>query len=125
MPSHRPSRLPQEDPLTGIDRVDWRPKTYWHKGTKATLQAHLSGVNTGDSRYLRRDGEGRAHFGRTNMRHGCVDMSLADGKWFYNRATQGDIVQITAPPAPRSPARASATGTSPTPPDKNSAHCAE
>ncbi|PNG98944.1 hypothetical protein [Streptomyces malaysiensis] len=52
-------------------------------------------MNAGDSRYLRRDGEGRDHFGRTNMRHRCVDMSLADGKWFYNRATQGDIVHIT------------------------------
>ncbi|WPB96278.1 Ig-like domain-containing protein [Streptomyces malaysiensis] len=84
-----------KDPLTGIERVDWRPKTYWHKGTKVTLQARLSGVNTGDSRYLRRDGEGRGYFGRTNMSHGCVDMSLADGKWLYNRAAQGDLVQIT------------------------------
>ncbi|MGW7657808.1 Ig-like domain-containing protein, partial [Streptomyces tendae] len=44
-----------KDPLTGIERIDWRPKTYWHKGTKVTLRARLSGVNTGDSRYLRRD----------------------------------------------------------------------
>lgn len=44
-----------KDPLTGTERADWRPKTYWHKGTKVTLRARLSGVNTGDSRYLRRD----------------------------------------------------------------------
>ncbi len=178
-----------KDPLTGIERVDWRPKTYWHKGTKVTLRARLSGVNTGDSRYLRRDvsttftigtpriskvdiknhtmtvyedgqkqktipisagqpsyptwngtmvvldkapmvnmtsesvgiadpynkdvpwavhlttsgtyahaapwNEGLGYFGQSNQSHGCVGMSLADGKWFYNRATRGDIVQIT------------------------------
>ncbi|EXU66958.1 hypothetical protein Z951_17595 [Streptomyces sp. PRh5] len=178
-----------KDPLTGIERVDWRPKTYWHKGTKVTLRARLSGVNTGDSRYLRRDvsttftigtpriskvdiknhtmtvyedgqkqktipisagqpsyptwngtmvvldkapmvnmtsesvgiadpynkdvpwavhlttsgtyahaapwNEGLGYFGQTNQSHGCVGMSLADGKWFYNRATRGDIVEIS------------------------------
>ncbi|ATL84413.1 hypothetical protein GA0115260_106174 [Streptomyces sp. MnatMP-M27] len=29
------------------------------------------------------------------MSHGCVGMSLADGKWFYNRAAQGDITGST------------------------------
>ncbi|QKV93519.1 L,D-transpeptidase [Streptomyces sp. NA02950] len=178
-----------KDPLTGTERVDWRPKTYWHKGTKVTLRARLSGVDTGDSRYLRRDvsstftigtarvskvdlnkhtmtvfedgtqqksipisagqpsyptwngkmvvldkapmvhmtsdsvgiadpynkdvpwavhlttsgtyahaapwNEGRGYFGRVNMSHGCVGMSEADGKWFYNRATRGDVVEVT------------------------------
>lgn len=178
-----------KDPLTGTERVDWRPKTYWHKGTKVTLRARLSGVNTGDSRYLRRDvstaftigtarvskvdlnqhtmtvyedgqkkntipisagqpsyptwngtmvvldkaptvhmtsesvgiadpyskdvpwavhlttsgtyahaapwNEGRGYFGHVNMSHGCVGMALADGKWFYSRATRGDVVEVT------------------------------
>lgn len=43
------------DPLTGTERVDWRPATYWAKGTKVTMTARLSGVDTGDGRYLRRD----------------------------------------------------------------------
>ncbi|WP_328916235.1 MULTISPECIES: L,D-transpeptidase [unclassified Streptomyces] len=43
------------DPLTGVQRVDWRPDTYWQPGTKVTLTAKLSGIDTGDHRYLRRD----------------------------------------------------------------------
>jgi lipoprotein-anchoring transpeptidase ErfK/SrfK len=43
------------DPLTGTQRVDWRPETYWQPGTKVTLTAELSGIDTGDSRFLRRD----------------------------------------------------------------------
>ncbi|MFJ2635937.1 Ig-like domain-containing protein [Streptomyces sp. NPDC087422] len=43
------------DPLTGIQRVDWRPDTYWTPNTKVTLTARLSGIDTGGGRYLRRD----------------------------------------------------------------------
>ncbi|MTE19862.1 L,D-transpeptidase family protein [Streptomyces sp. TRM43335] len=43
------------DPLTGVERVDWRPKEYWPKGTEVTLRAELSGVDTGGGRHLRRD----------------------------------------------------------------------
>jgi lipoprotein-anchoring transpeptidase ErfK/SrfK len=43
------------DPLTGVQRVDWRPDSYWTPGTKVTLTAKLSGIDTGDSRFLRRD----------------------------------------------------------------------
>jgi lipoprotein-anchoring transpeptidase ErfK/SrfK len=43
------------DPLTGVQRVDWRPDAYWKPGTKITLTAELSGIDTGDHRYLRRD----------------------------------------------------------------------
>ncbi|MFF0740122.1 Ig-like domain-containing protein [Streptomyces sp. NPDC004111] len=32
---------------SGKDRVDWRPKEYWKPGTKVTLQAGLSGVDSG------------------------------------------------------------------------------
>ncbi|WP_274564636.1 L,D-transpeptidase [Streptomyces spiramyceticus] len=42
------------DPLTGTERVDWRPRHYWAKGTKVTMRAELSGVDTG-GRHLRRD----------------------------------------------------------------------
>ncbi|MFF3212069.1 Ig-like domain-containing protein [Streptomyces sp. NPDC002886] len=38
--------------LTGLDRVDWRPKEYWKPGTRVTLEAPLSGAATGDGRYL-------------------------------------------------------------------------
>jgi lipoprotein-anchoring transpeptidase ErfK/SrfK len=40
---------------TGYDRVDWRPDAYWKPGTKVTLTAKLSGIDTGGGRYLRRD----------------------------------------------------------------------
>lgn len=40
---------------TGYDRVDWRPDVYWKPNTKITLTAKLSGIDTGGSRYLRRD----------------------------------------------------------------------
>lgn len=40
---------------TGYDRVDWRPDAYWKPHTKITLTAKLSGIDTGDGRYLRRD----------------------------------------------------------------------
>ncbi|WP_052397650.1 L,D-transpeptidase [Streptomyces sp. NRRL F-5123] len=43
------------DPLTGIQRVDWRPDAYWPTGTKVTLTARLSGIDTGGGRFLRRD----------------------------------------------------------------------
>ncbi|KUJ65120.1 hypothetical protein ACZ90_50900 [Streptomyces albus subsp. albus] len=177
------------DPLTGTERVDWRPKSYWTKGTKVTLRARLSGVDTGQGRYLRRDvntsftvgtirvskvdltkhtmavyedgtkvrtlpisggspsyptwngtmvvldkasmvhmtnesvgiadpynkdvpwavhlttsgtyvhaapwNEGRGYFGNSNQSHGCVGMSGADGKWFFERAVRGDVVEVT------------------------------
>lgn len=40
---------------SGHDRVDWRPREYWAKGTEVTMKARLSGVDTGGGRYLRRD----------------------------------------------------------------------
>ncbi|HEY5832773.1 L,D-transpeptidase [Streptomyces sp.] len=178
------------DPLTGIQRVDWRPDTYWKPGTKVTLTAKLSGIDTGNNRYLRRDvhdtftigtarisyvdlkaktmrvtengrtvkdfkiSGGRADFptwngqmvvigkqstirmtsasvgiatnkdaadfydkdvkfavhittsgtfthaapwndalmGVRNNSHGCVGMRTADAKWFFDRATRGDLV---------------------------------
>ncbi|MEU9700339.1 Ig-like domain-containing protein [Streptomyces sp. NPDC047981] len=32
---------------SGKDRVDWRPKEYWKAGTKVTLDATLSGIDSG------------------------------------------------------------------------------
>lgn len=178
-----------KDPLTGIESVHWRPRAHWAKGTRVTLTAKLSGIDTGGARYLRRDvstafttgtvriskvdlkkhtmtvhEDGRpirtlpisggspeyptwngtmvvlgkerlvrmtsasvniadfydknvpwavhlttsgtyAHaapwnedkdvFGRRNTSHGCVGMTEADGKWFYDRAVRGDIVEVT------------------------------
>ncbi|ANZ21700.1 ErfK/YbiS/YcfS/YnhG family protein [Streptomyces noursei ATCC 11455] len=42
------------EPITGRERVDWRPKKYWAPGTKVTLDADLNGVDTGNGRYLTR-----------------------------------------------------------------------
>ncbi|MGA5135388.1 L,D-transpeptidase [Streptomyces olivoreticuli] len=41
-----------KEPLTGRDRVDWRPKEYWKPGTKVTLEADLNGVETSNGQYL-------------------------------------------------------------------------
>ncbi|MET8509757.1 Ig-like domain-containing protein [Streptomyces sp. NPDC004787] len=43
------------DPLTGQERVDWRPANFWQPGTRITVTAALSGVDTGNGRYLPRD----------------------------------------------------------------------
>ncbi|MCX5233342.1 Ig-like domain-containing protein [Streptomyces sp. NBC_00233] len=43
------------DPLTGQERADWRPAGFWQPGTKVTVNAALSGVDTGGGRYLSRD----------------------------------------------------------------------
>lgn len=181
------------DPLTGVQRVDWRPDTYWPTGTKVTLTAKLSGIDTGGGRFLRRDvhdtfriGTARISYadlaahtlrvtengrtvknfkisagstayptwngkmvvmakqsavrmtsasvgiatdkdaadfydedvknavritssgtfvhaapwndalmGRRNGSHGCIGMSNADAKWFFDRATRGDLVIAT------------------------------
>lgn len=181
------------DPLTGVQRVDWRPDAYWTTGTKVTLTAKLSGIDTGGGHFLRRDihdtftigtarisyadlaahtmrvtengrtvksfkiSAGSADFptwngkmvvmskqstvrmtsasvgiatekdaadfydedvkdavritssgtfvhaapwndqwmGRQNKSHGCVGMSAADAKWFFDRATRGDLVVAT------------------------------
>ncbi|MER5938224.1 Ig-like domain-containing protein [Streptomyces sp. NPDC001928] len=32
---------------SGLDRVDWRPRTYWKPGTKVTLNAELNGTDSG------------------------------------------------------------------------------
>lgn len=175
---------------TGYERVDWRPDTYWKPGTKVTLHARLSGIDTGDGRFLRRDvndtfsigtarisyvdlkahtmrvteggrtvadfpvSAGKPEFptwngqmvviskqstvrmtsasvniatskdsadfydkdvrwavnittsgtythaapwnaalmGKANNSHGCIGMNTADAKWFYDRATRGDLV---------------------------------
>ncbi|WP_225849884.1 Ig-like domain-containing protein [Streptomyces sp. HPF1205] len=175
---------------TGYDRVDWRPDAYWKPGTKVTLTAKLSGIDTGGGRYLRRDihdtfsigtarisyvdlkahtmrvtengrtvktfpisaGQSRfptwegqmvviskqstvrmtsssvniatskdsadfydkdvhwavnittsgtythaapwnaVYMGKENKSHGCIGMNTVDAKWFFDRATRGDLV---------------------------------
>ncbi|WDN55141.1 Ig-like domain-containing protein [Streptomyces clavuligerus] len=40
---------------SGRDRIDWRPKEYWKPGTKVTLKAPLSGIDSGNGRWFVRD----------------------------------------------------------------------
>jgi lipoprotein-anchoring transpeptidase ErfK/SrfK len=40
---------------SGADRIDWRPKEYWKPGTKVSLDAKLSGVDSGGGRKFVRD----------------------------------------------------------------------
>ncbi|UNM12799.1 L,D-transpeptidase family protein [Streptomyces formicae] len=180
------------DPLSGIERVDWRPEKFWAEGTKVRVRARLSGIDTGAGRYLLHDAEssftvGRSRiskvdlakkmmtvyeqgkpirvipvsggkpayptwngtmvvleraamvrmtsqsvnipepydlnvpwavrlttsgtfvhaapwnagkFGIINASHGCIGMSLADGKWFFDRARPGDVVQVSGSSSP-------------------------
>ncbi|MFZ3500046.1 L,D-transpeptidase [Streptomyces sp. 5.8] len=53
--------------LTGKDRVDWRPKEYWKPGTRITLEAPLSGVDTGSGRYLTKSYATSATIGRSRI----------------------------------------------------------
>ncbi|MCX4780733.1 L,D-transpeptidase [Streptomyces sp. NBC_01264] len=53
--------------LTGKDRLDWRPKEYWKPGTQVTLEAPLSGVATGDGRYLTKSYTTSATIGRSQI----------------------------------------------------------
>lgn len=55
------------DPLTGQERVDWRPATFWRPGTRVTVTAALSGVDTGGGRYLRRDISATFHIGASRI----------------------------------------------------------
>ena len=32
--------------------------------------------------------------GRLNVSHGCINLSLADAKWFYEVSHRGDVVDI-------------------------------
>ncbi|CAM5565004.1 lipoprotein [Streptomyces avidinii] len=56
-----------KETLTGRDRVDWRPKEYWRPGTKVTLEAPLSGVDTGAGRYLVKSYATSATIGRSQL----------------------------------------------------------
>ena len=35
-----------------------------------------------------------SHQGNSNVSHGCVNVSNADGEWFYNYSQVGDVVQV-------------------------------
>jgi hypothetical protein len=35
------------------------------------------------------------YMGKKNMSHGCIGMNTADAKWFFDRATRGDLVITT------------------------------
>ncbi|MCX4782576.1 L,D-transpeptidase [Streptomyces sp. NBC_01264] len=34
-------------------------------------------------------------FGRANVSHGCIGMSVADAKWLYERSSVGDVIEVT------------------------------
>lgn len=53
--------------LTGKDRVDWRPREYWQPGTRVTLEASLSGVDTGSGRYLTKSYATSATIGQSQV----------------------------------------------------------
>ncbi|WP_424210898.1 L,D-transpeptidase [Streptomyces sp. BI20] len=34
-------------------------------------------------------------FGKANVSHGCIGMSVADAKWLYEQSTKGDVIEVT------------------------------
>jgi lipoprotein-anchoring transpeptidase ErfK/SrfK len=47
--------------------------------------------------------------GRTNVSHGCVNLSTENAQWFYNWAVRGDIIDVfngVRPPSPSDPGTA-------------------
>ncbi|MFI5760962.1 L,D-transpeptidase [Streptomyces sp. NPDC051563] len=34
-------------------------------------------------------------FGKANVSHGCIGMSVADAKWLYERSSIGDVIEVT------------------------------
>ncbi len=41
--------------------------------------------------------------GHQNVSHGCVNLSVADGQWFFNFSNPGDIVTVAGTPVPLAP----------------------
>jgi lipoprotein-anchoring transpeptidase ErfK/SrfK len=41
--------------------------------------------------------------GQANVSHGCVGMSMADGKWFFNSSHVGDVVKVVNSKRPLEP----------------------
>jgi lipoprotein-anchoring transpeptidase ErfK/SrfK len=41
--------------------------------------------------------------GNSNVSHGCVNISPADGEWFYNYTLIGDVVQVNGSPVQLEP----------------------
>jgi lipoprotein-anchoring transpeptidase ErfK/SrfK len=41
--------------------------------------------------------------GRNNVSHGCVNLSPADGQWFYNFSVPGDVVKVVGTPKQLAP----------------------
>ncbi|MFB7368787.1 Ig-like domain-containing protein [Streptomyces sp. NPDC056222] len=52
---------------SGKDRVDWRPKEYWKAGTKVTLDADLSGTDSGTGGWFVRDYTTTFSIGRNQL----------------------------------------------------------
>jgi lipoprotein-anchoring transpeptidase ErfK/SrfK len=41
--------------------------------------------------------------GKSNTSHGCINLSPARAKWFYNFSRIGDVVQVIGTPVPLTP----------------------
>ncbi|MEU0681309.1 MULTISPECIES: L,D-transpeptidase [Streptomyces] len=64
------------------------PEAYDMKAVKWDVQLTLSGT------YAHAAPWNEGKFGRINSSHGCIGMSTADAKWFYDRVNYGDPVTV-------------------------------
>jgi lipoprotein-anchoring transpeptidase ErfK/SrfK len=86
-------------------------KVISEKYERKVMDARTIGISPGDPEYYNLDvpyalrvtwsGEfvhaaewSTGQQGRANVSHGCVGMSMANGKWFFNESRVGDVIQV-------------------------------
>ncbi|MCF6427654.1 L,D-transpeptidase [Amycolatopsis tucumanensis] len=62
-------------------------------GYRTTVQYALRLTNSGQ--FLHSAPLSVADQGRTNVSHGCINMSTANAKWFYENSHRGDVVEVS------------------------------
>ena len=95
-------------------------KVISEKHREKTVDAATGGVSQDDPEYYRIDVEyalrltwsgefvhaapwSRGSQGSENVSHGCVGMSVADARWFYEQSQVGDIVEVVSSDRPLEP----------------------
>ena len=89
---HQP--VPAEPEGGGTSRVD---PEYYRLAVEYALRVTWSGE------FLHAAPWSEGQQGSVNVSHGCVGMSMADGKWFYENTNVGDVVKVVNSPRPLEP----------------------
>jgi lipoprotein-anchoring transpeptidase ErfK/SrfK len=90
-------------------------KVVMEKFVSKVMDAQTIGIHPGDANYykltvpyaMRVTNSGEfvhaapwsvANQGLANVSHGCVGMSMANGRWFYSQSHIGDVIQVVNSP---------------------------